>query len=85
MATFDLHTDPAAPVCSRAGCRQPARFRINWPNPRIHATDRVKVWAACGEHCTFLADYLRSRAFPVTVTGIDEDIDRLDDVADAPA
>ncbi|WP_442854993.1 hypothetical protein [Curtobacterium sp. Leaf261] len=79
-ATFDLlSTDPVAPVCSRAGCRETAHFRINWRNPRIHAADRVKVWAACDEHRGFLADYLRSRSFPVTVTDIHEDVDRLDD------
>lgn len=82
MATFDLHTDPGSPVCSRAGCTQTASWRVNWRNPRIHAVDRVKIWAACDEHRGFLADYLRSRAFPVTVTGIDEDVDRLEDVAD---
>ncbi|PZF65143.1 hypothetical protein DEI81_03320 [Curtobacterium sp. MCBD17_013] len=83
MATFDLRTDPGAPVCSRAGCSNRASWRVNWRNPRIHAVDRVKIWAACDDHCAFLADYLRSRAFPVTVTGIDEDVERLEDVADS--
>jgi hypothetical protein len=79
-ATFDLFTEPgAAPICSRAGCAEAAAWRVNWRNPRIHAADRVKVWAACDEHRGFLHDYLRSRAFPVRVTGIDEDVDRLDD------
>lgn len=83
-ATFDLlSTDPGAPLCSRAGCRETARFRVNWRNPRIHAADRVKVWAACDEHRGFLADYLRSRSFPVTVTDIHEDVDRLDDESGA--
>jgi hypothetical protein len=79
-ATFDIMQAPdAAPVCSRAGCTEDARWRVNWRNPRIHAVDRVKIWAACDDHRGFLADYLRSRSFPVAVTGIDEDIDRLDD------
>jgi hypothetical protein len=82
-ATFDLlSTDPVAPVCSRAGCPETAVWRVNWRNPRIHAADRVKVWAACDEHRGFLADYLRSRAFPVAVTDIHEDVDRLEDVTD---
>lgn len=87
-ATFDLFTEPGAtPVCSRAGCTNTAEWRINWRNPRIHAVDRVKIWAACEEHCDFLADYLRSRSFPVRVTGMHEDVDSLDDVRareDAP-
>lgn len=79
-ATFDLFTEPGAtPVCSRAGCSSTASWRLNWRNPRIHAADRVKIWAACDDHCAFLADYLRSRSFPVQVTGIDEDLDALDD------
>ncbi|WIB25024.1 hypothetical protein [Curtobacterium sp. MCSS17_015] len=81
-ATFDLFTEPGAtPICSRAGCRSTAAWRVNWRNPRIHAADRVKIWAACDEHCGFLADYLRSRSFPVRVTGIDEDVEALDDSA----
>ncbi|MGN8048667.1 hypothetical protein ACTJKO_03185 [Curtobacterium sp. 22159] len=87
-ATFDLFTEPGStPVCSRAGCVATASWRVNWRNPRIHAIDRVKIWAACEEHRDFLADYLRSRSFPVRVTGMHEDVDRLDDErdpADAP-
>ncbi|WP_374193272.1 hypothetical protein [Curtobacterium sp. ISL-83] len=87
-ATFDLLTEPGStPVCSRAGCTATATWRINWRNPRIHAIDRVKIWAACDEHRDFLADYLRSRSFPVRVTGMHEDVDHLDDVrviADGP-
>ncbi|MFJ3382846.1 MULTISPECIES: hypothetical protein [unclassified Curtobacterium] len=87
-ATFDLVTEPGStPVCSRAGCSTSASWRVNWRNPRIHAIDRVKIWAACDEHRDFLAGYLRSRTFPVRVTGIDEDVDHLDDAKqqdDAP-
>ncbi|MGU3408661.1 hypothetical protein ACLBWP_01010 [Microbacterium sp. M1A1_1b] len=80
-ATFDLITEAGStPVCSRAGCTNPAAWRINWRNPRIHAIDRVKIWSACDDHRDFLADYLRSRTFPVRVTGLDEDVERLDDV-----
>jgi hypothetical protein len=83
-ATFDLFTEPGTtPVCSRAGCSSTASWRVNWRNPRIHSEDRVKIWAACDEHREFLAEYLGSRAFPVRVTGIDEDVDRLEDPAAA--
>ncbi|GAA2992464.1 hypothetical protein GCM10010460_31510 [Microbacterium terrae] len=62
----------AAPaVCSRAGCRADARWRIDWRNPRIHAADRVKSWAACDEHRDFLREYLAARSFPVEVHAID--------------
>lgn len=53
--------------CSRAGCRLPASWRIEWRNPRIHTADRVKVWVACDEHRDYLRDYLAARDFPVAV------------------
>ncbi len=56
-----------APQCSRAGCRADAAWQVVWRNPRIHSADRRKVWAACGEHVSFLRDYLASRSFPVEV------------------
>jgi hypothetical protein len=58
----------AAPVtCSRAGCRAPAHWRVDWRNPRIHAADRVKTWVACDEHVDYLREFLAVRDFPVTV------------------
>ena len=64
-------TDSAEPAvdatCSRAGCRAPAHWRIDWRNPRIHTADRVKTWVACDEHRDYLRDFLASRAFPVSV------------------
>lgn len=59
---------PDIPQCSRAGCRADATHQVNWRNPKIHGIDRVKVWAACVEHVDFLAEFLRSRDFPVEVT-----------------
>lgn len=53
--------------CSRAGCRSTATQQVVWRNPRIHATDREKIWLACDEHVDFLHDYLAARDFPVTV------------------
>lgn len=58
---------PQPAECSRASCRQPARWRVEWRNPRIHAEDRRKVWVACDEHREYLRDYLAARSFPVRV------------------
>lgn len=58
---------PDVPVCSRAGCRSPANWRIDWRNPRIHAEDRRKSWLACDEHVDFLRGFLASRDFPLEV------------------
>jgi len=55
------------PTCSRAGCRAPALWRIDWRNPRIHSADRVKSWTACDEHREYLREYLAAREFPVEV------------------
>ncbi|MFT4212798.1 MAG: hypothetical protein QM626_13120 [Microbacterium sp.] len=59
-------------VCSRAGCRAPARWRIDWRNPRIHDASRRKTWVACDEHLPFLRDYLASRGFPLEVAALAE-------------
>lgn len=56
------------PHCSRAQCRAPAVWSVNWRNPRIHTEDRVKVWLACDDHREYLHDYLASRGFPVSVS-----------------
>jgi len=67
--------------CSAAGCSRDAVFRVNWRNPRIHSDDRVKVWLACDEHGDTLRDYLSSRGFPVQVTALDVELDRVGDTA----
>ena len=59
--------DVPATDCSRAGCRAPALWRIEWRNPKIHSPDRRKVWVACDEHRDYLRDYLAARDFPVTL------------------
>ena len=53
--------------CSRAACRRDATHHIVWRNPRIHGSDREKIWLACDEHVGFLHDYLAARDFPVAV------------------
>lgn len=57
-------------VCSRAGCRAPASWRIDWRNPRIHSGERRKTWVACAEHVAYLREYLAARAFPLEVAGL---------------
>ena len=54
-------------VCSRAGCRDTARWRIDWRNPRIHTGDRTKTWVACDEHVGYLREFLAARDFPLSV------------------
>ncbi len=54
-------------ICSRAGCRQNAAWRVVWRNPHIHGPDRRKIWLACDEHVDYLRDFLASRSFPVVV------------------
>lgn len=54
-------------ICSRAGCREDARWQVIWRNPRIHTADRRKIWAACDAHVDYLRDYLAARDFPVEV------------------
>ena len=72
----DEHLDP---ICSRAGCRTAAAWNVNWRNPRIHSSDRVKVWLACDEHADYLRDYLEARDFPVLVTPLDTPVGRVPD------
>ena len=62
--------EPDRLTCSRAGCREEGRWRIEWRNPKIHSADRVKVWLACGEHLGFLREFLLARDFPVTVVEV---------------
>jgi hypothetical protein len=64
-----------APMCSRAGCSNPATMTVNWRNPRIHSLDRVKVWHACDEHSDYLRDYLATRDFPVLVAPLGTPVD----------
>ena len=52
------------PVCSARGCRSDATWMLLWRNPRIHAADRVKRWAACDEHVESLRAFLTDRGFP---------------------
>lgn len=62
---------PESAMCSRAGCRADACWRIDWRNPRIHAAGRRKTWVACDEHRDYLEGFLTSRDFPVVVAPLE--------------
>lgn len=66
-----LAGEPEPYTCSRAECRRGASWQIKWRNPKIHTTDRVKIWLACDEHRDYLRDFLQARSFPVTVLELD--------------
>jgi hypothetical protein len=66
------------PICSRAGCRERALWRIEWRNPRIHTADRRKTWLACAEHIDYLREFLAAREFPLQVLPLDEVADSAD-------
>ena len=66
-------------VCSAKGCTAPAEFELGWNNPKVHTPERRKVWLACPEHRDSLSDYLRTRSFPVQVTPLDVELDRVPD------
>ena len=66
-----IGAEPAQDVCSRAECREPATWRIDWQNPRIHTGARWKTWLACDEHVEYLRGFLEARTFPVRVDRFD--------------
>jgi hypothetical protein len=67
-------------TCSRAGCRTPATWRLDWRNPRIHTEGRVKTWLSCDEHVDYLREFLAARDFPLEVSPLGATAD-----ASAPA
>jgi hypothetical protein len=68
----DGATDGPA-LCSAKGCREPARWRLIWNNPRLHTPDREKVWAACQAHREPLSHHLAVRSFLRRVEPIDDE------------
>ncbi|MEJ3404072.1 hypothetical protein WDJ51_04960 [Rathayibacter sp. YIM 133350] len=70
---ISLSPGPEGATCSRAGCQEGARWRVDWKNPRIHTGERGKTWLACQEHVDFLRDFLAAREFPVTVSPLGEE------------
>lgn len=41
----------------------PAGWVLAWNNPKLHAPDRRKTWAACDEHRDHLGGFLGARGF----------------------
>lgn len=72
-----LDGDQGTTPCSAAGCTDDATWAVHWRNPRIHTSDRVKTWAACEAHRESLAEWLRSRGFPVVVTAFGETVEQV--------
>ena len=56
-------SNPELRQCSAKGCRSVATTDLEWRNPRLHDSARVKHWLACDEHAEFLADFLARRGF----------------------
>ena len=50
-------------LCSAKGCSAPAAWQLQWNNPKIHTSDRRKIWLACDEHRQSLSDFLGARGF----------------------
>jgi hypothetical protein len=50
-------------ICSARGCQAPAVHELRWNNPKLHTSDRRKIWLACDEHRQSLAEFLSARNF----------------------
>ncbi len=50
-------------VCSAKGCSAAAQWQLLWNNPKLHTSDRRKVWLACEEHRESLSAFLSARQF----------------------
>jgi hypothetical protein len=48
-----------------------ARHAVVWNNPKLHTADRRKVWLACDEHRTSLADFVALRGFLIEVVPVE--------------
>ncbi|PRY48622.1 hypothetical protein BCF74_1498 [Knoellia remsis] len=59
-------------TCSAKGCRASAVWAHLWNNPKLHTTERRKVWLACDEHRESLGDFLSLRGFLRETVPVDE-------------
>lgn len=50
-------------ICSARGCRRDAGWALRWNNPRLHPPQKRKIWLACPDHRSSLADFLSLRGF----------------------
>ena len=67
-----LGTQLQSSTCSRADCRSAGTWRLDWRNPRIHSSDRVKTWLACDDHVDFLGEFLSARDFPLAISALED-------------
>ena len=63
MSTGEPGGDSGPVICSARDCREPARWAVQWNNPKLHPPERRKTWAACDEHRESLAHFLDRRGF----------------------
>lgn len=50
-------------ICSAKGCQAPARWTLQWNNPKLHTPERRKEWLACDDHRASLTAFLEARGF----------------------
>ncbi len=55
--------EDVSPLCSAKGCRSGAFWVLAWNNPKLHAPERRKTWAACEVHRESLSEFLTTRGF----------------------
>lgn len=58
-------------ICSAKGCRAEATHGLLWNNPKLHTTERRKVWLACDDHLEHLSQFLETRGFLRSVVPAD--------------
>ncbi len=54
-------------ICSAKGCHVEAVWALLWNNPKLHTSERRKVWLACAEHRESLSEFLGARSFLLEV------------------
>ncbi|MCU1537782.1 MAG: hypothetical protein JWP82_2133 [Humibacillus sp.] len=57
--------------CSSKGCRRVAAHAVVGRNPKLHSSERLKVWLACDEHRQPLADFVGLRGFLIEVVPVE--------------
>ncbi|MEJ7635799.1 acetone carboxylase [Aeromicrobium sp.] len=50
-------------TCSAKGCTAQAQHQLLWNNPKIHTSERRKIWLACDDHEESLRAFLSARDF----------------------
>ncbi len=63
MSIMGLQPASGELVCSARGCRQSATQALLWNNPKLHQSERRKVWLTCDAHVTTLGEFLSVRGF----------------------